>query len=184
MAISSANAASASATIPVLNSTSRDCPCHEYLIKLVNPRKKSDYEIVRLKSKRKYESVDKLKEQILEEFTEKVMGPLKLGYIEPGHGLRGKQQWLSLNDDLMRMYELYQSKKEITLWCIGEAVTVGSKRALDEVENQVNKVAKKSSAGYVKHVDRVVEVNEIENQLKVKHGIVSIKMHNIEHGQT
>jgi len=40
-----------------------------------------------------------------------------LGYIEPGHGLRGKQQWLTRECDLEDMYRSLKNKKEVTIWC-------------------------------------------------------------------
>ena len=38
------------------------------------------------------------------------------GYVEPGHGNRGKQQWLSGEEDLKDMYRAYCDKTEILLW--------------------------------------------------------------------
>ena len=55
---------------------------------------------------------------MLEELMDKVSKPKRqVGYIEPGHGLRGKQRCPSSDDDLDKMYEVYK-KGEITLWCL------------------------------------------------------------------
>lgn len=43
----------------------------------------------------------------------------QLGYIEPGHGARGRQLWLSSSEDLKDMYSLYDNKGEILFWCYG-----------------------------------------------------------------
>ena len=41
-----------------------------------------------------------------------------IGYIEPGHGLKGKQQTLVDDDDIDEMYDVYKMKRcGITLWC-------------------------------------------------------------------
>ena len=46
----------------------------------------------------------------------------QLGYIEPGHGLRGNQRWLNSDEDLREMYVKFCGK-EITLWCFGRDET-------------------------------------------------------------
>ena len=38
-----------------------------------------------------------------------------MGYIEPGHGLKGKQWWLLVDDDLHEMYSGFTGKREILL---------------------------------------------------------------------
>ena len=43
-------------------------------------------------------------------------GFTQLGYIEPGHGLKGKTQWLTGDDDLTEMYAKY-GKHDVLLWC-------------------------------------------------------------------
>ena len=37
--------------------------------------------------------------------------------ISSGHGMKGKQNSLEVDDDLVEMYTEYQSKREILLWC-------------------------------------------------------------------
>ena len=47
-----------------------------------------------------------------------------IGYIEPGHGAKGKQCWLSTDQDLIDMYDLFARKKcEILLWCYKAAAS-------------------------------------------------------------
>ena len=50
--------------------------------------------------------------------------PATYGYVEPGHGMRGKKWWLSSEKDLFEMYDIYSGKKEILLWCSKESVPV------------------------------------------------------------
>ena len=42
------------------------------------------------------------------------------GYIEPGHGVKGKQRWLMNNEDVADMYTVHEGKKEILLWCYAQ----------------------------------------------------------------
>ena len=68
---------------------------------------------------------------MVREFPDKVGQSLKhLGYIEPGHGLRGKQRWISSDEDLRDMYRMH-STKEILLWCFEESGTTCRKRPLE-----------------------------------------------------
>ena len=62
-----------------------------------------------------------LKEIILDNFPETELLPddqdMEFGYIEPGHGLRGKKEWLSMDDDVTEMLQIHKDKKEVMLWC-------------------------------------------------------------------
>ena len=44
---------------------------------------------------------------------------LEFGFIEPGHGLKGKKQWIKSDEDIIMIetVEKYEHKKEIMLWC-------------------------------------------------------------------
>jgi hypothetical protein len=124
-----------------------------------------------MKAKTEYLSIADLKHQVLFELKGKVGNPIQtIGYIEPGHGLRGKQRWLYTDDDLSTMYQLHK-KKEIILWCFGECrgggvPRVGIKRPLPDIGE---KNAPRKSTKYTDHVDRISEVGEIEEKLKDKH---------------
>ena len=86
--------------------------CAGYSVKIINPAKKSDFEVLNMRSKAVYTTVDELKHQILSEFSGKVGDPIQqVGYIEPGHGLRGKQRWLSSIDDLRAMYSMHKTRE-------------------------------------------------------------------------
>ena len=39
-----------------------------------------------------------------------------LGYLEPGHGTKGKKQWLNTDEDIQVMYENHAGKRSIQLW--------------------------------------------------------------------
>ena len=70
-----------------------------YRVKVVNPERKSEFTMDRLTDTHRFKSMN--------EFRHSVMDHLKfqigtLGFIEPGHGLRGKQQWLNRENDSCR----------------------------------------------------------------------------------
>lgn len=41
---------------------------------------------------------------------------VELGYIEPGHGMKGRKQWLVSNNDIEEMYKKHSGKHSILLW--------------------------------------------------------------------
>ena len=78
-----------------------------YAIKLI-PKKKADFSIQKLRGiAGMYKSIEDLKEDILSACNGEISID-SFGYIEPGHGIRGKQQWLSSNEDLKDMYTVHQ----------------------------------------------------------------------------
>ncbi len=42
------------------------------------------------------------------------------GYMEPGHGFKGKTRCLTSDVDLDAMYQLHKSRREILLWCYSD----------------------------------------------------------------
>ena len=38
------------------------------------------------------------------------------GFVTPGHGVKGKQRSILLDEDLAEMYQQYRGRKEIVLW--------------------------------------------------------------------
>jgi hypothetical protein len=55
-----------------------------------------------------------LKAHLAEVFEEVV---LDVGYIEHGHGMKGKQVWLVEDADVAEKYARFKTKQDITLWC-------------------------------------------------------------------
>ena len=55
--------------------------------------------------------VEELNDMLVSDHTE-----LEIGYIEPGHGTRGKQRWSFDDKDPADMYQVYSKKGEIILW--------------------------------------------------------------------
>ena len=128
-------------------------------------KRKSNFEVLQLKTRLKFKRLDDIKQQVLEDLKDKVSEPLsQIGYIEPGHGLRGKQRWLASDDDLDKMYEMYK-KGEITLWCFGGSKEDIRKRTLSEDDANSNKRSR-----YECHMaDKMAEVDKIQDELREKH---------------
>jgi len=85
-----------------------------YRVKVVNPERKSEFIMERLTDAHRFKSMNELRHSVMDHLNFEVK---TLGYIEPGHGLRGKQQWLNRESDLDDMYECTKHRKEVTLWC-------------------------------------------------------------------
>ena len=87
-----------------------------------------------------------------------------MGYIEPGHGAKGKQRWLASPEDLKDMYTAHEGKKEILLWCY--LLERGQKRCAKSPEDDCDN---RKHSRYDKHIDKMTEVEAIEESLKEKH---------------
>lgn len=137
-----------------------------YSLKVVNPQKKSEYTIRKWRIKQKFETVAHLSSKLVEDFEE--LKPLdeqclSLGYIEPGHGCKGKQRWLYSDEDLQEMYSIWD---EILLWCF--LPRKQSKRpALSGQDNTTSKRSKIVES----NSNKIMEVQEIVTKLQSKHGI-------------
>ena len=173
---SSQNASSATVTLsPKRNTKSK----FAYSVKVINPSRKTAYTVRKLKAVDVFTSVDALKDQINKMLDDEVEA---VGFIEPGHGLKGKQRWLVGNEDLDDMYLLHKSKREITLWCYsrlaappGQTEQPKKKRSLSDSEVPPAKAPRGNPAAAVsrsKHDQCAMKVQEVEKivqRLKEKH---------------
>ena len=87
------------------------------------------------------------------------------GYIEPRRGVKGKQRWLLSDEDVSDMYTLHDGKKEILLWCY--SAQESCKRPHPPDESDEGSSQKRSR--YSKQIDKMREVEEIEDDLRSKH---------------
>lgn len=133
-----------------------------YSLKII-PKRKADYSVMKLHGvTRKYQLIDDLRKAVIDVCKESV-SPESFGYIEPGHGAKGKQRWLTSTDDLKDMYSSHEGKKEILLWCY---IDQGQKR---RAQSPGNEAETRKHSRYDKHLDKMTEVEEIEEKLKEKH---------------
>ena len=90
---------------------------YKYLLKAVNPSRVSDYKTIKLHESPRggFTSLDELREFIGCNLPSDI-AELELGYIEPGHGSKGKI-WVCSDMDLKEMYQLHKGKQQVNLWC-------------------------------------------------------------------
>ncbi|XP_065885801.1 uncharacterized protein [Dysidea avara] len=125
---------------------------------MIIPKKKNEFTIEKVHGvTRKFSSLDELTSNVFKYL------PATYGYVEPGHGSKGKRRWLTSENDLTEMYNIYNGKKEILLWCSKEKHTDEP----DTGDEPSNKRAKTSHEG---HIDKMAEVETIEDKLREKHG--------------
>ena len=135
-----------------------------YSIKLI-PKKKADYSVKKLHGLTKqYSSLEELKTAVSEVCKEAVLD--HFGYIEPGHGAKGKQRWLQSDRDIKDMYHLHEGKREILLWSFNYSDQAHRKRPNSPCDD-VSQANERSR--YDKHLDKMTEVESIEEDLKKKH---------------
>ena len=146
-------------------------------IMIINPSKKRDYTMVKA-DKSVAETIDEMKKLILSSFPSDVPQPLvdklEFGYVEPGHGLKGKKEWIVDDDDMQEFWEKYRGKKEVTLWCYSQRPSHckeakrRSKRSRSK--SPVAKSSKPGSSRYDAHIAKMAKVDEIFQKLNDTHG--------------
>ena len=147
-------------------------------IMIINPTKKRDYIMVKAdKTAAKAIGFNEMKRLILSSFPCDVPQPqidkLEFGYIEPGHGLKGKKEWILDDNDMKEFLEKYQSKnkKEFTLWCYSHGPSHckegkrGSKRSRSK-----SPTVKPGSSRYDAHIAKMAKVDEIYKKIDETHG--------------
>jgi hypothetical protein len=79
----------------------------DYAFKLLNPaQKKTDYRIYNIRSHAPFEDIESLEQFIISSFKafHGYHGTMSIGYVVPGHGWKGEQNWLNDDKDLSEMY--------------------------------------------------------------------------------
>ena len=76
---------------------------------IINPSKKREYTMVKA-DKSVAKTID-MKQVILSSFPSDIPQPkankLEFGYVEPGHGLKGKKKWIVDDNDMKEFLEKY-----------------------------------------------------------------------------
>lgn len=89
---------------------------YSYRVKIINQKKKNDFQTRRLQYCDRFSTIHHLKEKLIEEFDNQVpaiSSKFQVGYFE---GRQSSKIWLCINDDIDAMYK-GQSTSEILLWC-------------------------------------------------------------------
>ena len=136
----------------------------EYSLKMINPARLSDFKTVNIHAKAYCESLDVLREFLKKNVSTSVDFTLvDIGYIETGHGAKGRKVWLCDNDDVHKMYLEYKDKSKIMLWCYtGMSSKTGTPKKSSKTE--------KHRSNYDSQLKTADEVDVIFQSLKSKHG--------------
>lgn len=86
----------------------------DYHIKVINPENKGGFEIKNMTGE-KYDCVDDLEKALVVACPGAREFKFQFGFIDPGHGYKGKQQLIVSDKDLQCMYIKY-SGKSVKLW--------------------------------------------------------------------
>ena len=137
---------------------------YSYSIKVINPLKISDFCTADLGRAKAYRSVDSLRAFISSNLPpfpgidKPDMSNVEVGYVEPGHGMKGKKVWFLVDSDLPKMYDKYDRNRNIRLWCYAavtkkETAKKGSKEKesaeqKSEVEETYEQLQKKHKGKY------------------------------------
>ena len=123
--------------------------------------------------------LQELKQAVDEACQEKI----SLESIEPGHGARGKQCWLTCTDDLNDLYSVNNGKKEILLWCYTSDQAPMKRAHSSDVDGNDDAQKRTKSSRYDKFMDKMTEVEAIEADLREKHVDGPYTEYSFDHGR-
>ena len=94
---------------------------YAYALKMINPSRLSDFKTVNIRGTKYCETLEELQEFVGSNLPTSITDPpdfssVEMGYLESGHGTKGRKVWLCDDDDLSKMYKESKGKK-ILLWC-------------------------------------------------------------------
>ena len=142
-----------------------------YSVKFISRKKRSEFKMARWYNadNRRFKNIDDLKAMIHDDFTELPLDG-DIGYVEPGHGAKGKQRWLNSSEDLAEMYKVFKNKKECMLWyCPKKKLPTKRQFTPDPCENPTEDHSKrKTLTKYQQHDLVMEEIDGIEKKLKEK----------------
>ena len=141
---------------------------YRYRAKIINPLRKTIYDIKSLSFNVQACSLSELRKYVKEEVSE-FQGIL--GYVEPGHGSKGKMRELHDDEDVTEMYVLHKRRSDVLLWLYGnvesspEVNDATPSRKRPRVDNPTPTTSKRESlAKTINAVEAIVE------ELREKHG--------------
>ena len=83
---------------------------YKYTGKISRPRRKSDFSMRKLDISRAFQSFD-----VKREVTEAIQAQISnVGYTQPGHGWKRRQELLDSDDDVKEMYSVYGKRTDIS----------------------------------------------------------------------
>ena len=140
----------------------------EYSIKIMNPGRMSEFKNVRVCKWKNCKILNDLRALLSAKVSSiEVSGEkpdfevVDLGYIEPGHGMKGRKQWLNTDSDVGMMYEQHAGKRSILLWAYSHVQHCRAKNPSKRGE---------SGSNFQEHKKSLSEVDEKYDELRKKHG--------------
>lgn len=143
------------------------CNMFSYILKMINPSRMSEYKNVDIQGRGHSKSLSELKEFVTRNLPSTIDKPnlqeVEMGFIEPGHGGKGRKVWLLDDNDVQKMYEVHLHKKQVLLWCYTHVST--QKNYQNKSSENVSKV----SSAYATQLKKQDEITTIFSKLKEKH---------------
>ena len=143
----------------------------QYALKMINPLRLSEYKTVNIQGAKHCNSLQELQDFIGVNLPTSISRPdfsvVEMGYIEAGHGAKGRKVWLFDDDDIKQMYKWNQKKKKILLWCYTEETR--KKTVQKQTSSDKDKMSGQTS-NYESQLKRSEEIEGLCQQLKEKHG--------------
>ena len=137
----------------------------------MNQARKSDYTMQALDCCDRFSTIDNLKKCLSNAVGTQIGG---FGFVEPGHGLKGRQHWLLRDKDLNDMYCVYKKRRDITLWCFRP--TAGGPEASSSNQKSTSRKRSLSEALEPRPksqcAQKIKDVEDLIRQLKERHGKV------------
>ena len=139
---------------------------YTYSVKIIDPSRKSDYSIQKLSYSTRFSTAEDVRATLNSITGNEVE---RFGYIEPGHGVKGRQQWITSDGDIEEMYHCYKSRRDVLLWFYDPAIPCDGKRKRQRQhsgeESGIQPLSKSRKCASV-----IPEVEKIVKRLKEKHG--------------
>ena len=138
-------------------------------VKIINPKNSGGSIVKNWSASDTFVSVDNLKSEMGKAFAEYIEGyEFDVGYIEPGHGMKGKLTPLRSDSDLAAMHTdlEFKRKKQILLWI--KCLTKPKKRPRPESADGCPR-PKRSGSMYESTLQKMHEVDVIARELETKH---------------
>ena len=146
-------------------------------VMIVNSDKKKEYVMVKADMS-PAKGFDEIKNIILASFPANIPQPhgdqVEFGYIVPGHGLRGKKEWIMDDSDAKKFLASFKGKKtSVTLWCYSQTSQSSSKGKAKKNSKRSRSRSPITRAGpsrYDAHVTKMAKVDEIYQKIHETHG--------------
>jgi hypothetical protein len=154
---------------PSTSSASTQTP-FEHSLKIINPSRMSEFTRVNIRGKKHCCTLEEVKKLITDNFPHGEnlpdMDTVEMGYIEPGHGSKGKKCWLYTDTDVAQMYDEHRQKtRKVLLWCYSHAKKSGKKSKAESTSQSGSTRRSK----YEPQSEKMTEVDKIYSKLQEEH---------------